>query len=93
MFPRIITIHSYERGASLDTRQLRDGLKNVAYTESNILFSHKDDQNYVICLEIDITVDHHVHPNKPGLETQKYSHQISSLCLIFYIIYMKVIHI
>jgi hypothetical protein len=45
---------------------------NKMYTTCNneVLLSHKEEQNYIICRKIDGTRDHHVKQNKPDSERQ-----------------------
>jgi hypothetical protein len=44
--------------------------ENVAYIHNRVLFSHKEEWNYVIYRKIDITGDHHVKRNNPDGESQ-----------------------
>jgi hypothetical protein len=42
----------------------------VVYKHNGVLFSHKEEQNYVICRKMDRTGDHHIKWNKPDSEKQ-----------------------
>jgi hypothetical protein len=39
--------------------------ENMIFIHNGVLFSHKEEWNYVICGKIDGTGDHHVKLNKP----------------------------
>jgi hypothetical protein len=42
----------------------------VASVYGGMLFSHKEDWNYVICRKIVGNIDHHIERNKPDSERQ-----------------------
>jgi hypothetical protein len=43
---------------------------NVVYLHNGVLFSHKEECNYVVCNKMEETGDHHVKQNKPDSERQ-----------------------
>jgi hypothetical protein len=43
---------------------------NVVYVCKGVLFSHKEEQNHVVCKKMDGTGDHHVKLNKSDSERQ-----------------------
>jgi hypothetical protein len=45
--------------------------KKGIHTINGVLFSHKEERNFVICRYIDGTVDHHVKQSKPGSKSQR----------------------
>jgi hypothetical protein len=43
--------------------------ENVVSTHNRVLFTHREEQNYVIYWEMDGTGDHHARQNKPDSES------------------------
>jgi hypothetical protein len=43
---------------------------NVVYIHHGLLFSHKEERNYIICGKIDGIIDHHVEQRKPSSKSQ-----------------------
>jgi hypothetical protein len=44
--------------------------ENVVYIHNGVLFSHKEERNYVICRKMDWPEGHHFEQNKPDSERQ-----------------------
>jgi hypothetical protein len=60
---------------------------NRLMAKQNVLFSQKEEQNYVICRKIDGNGDHHVKQDKPDTQAL---HIFFHMCNLDFKSYMKV---
>jgi hypothetical protein len=67
-------LHNYVYCSTIHNSQVMESVtngqwiakENVAYIHNGVLFSHKEEWNYVVCRKIDCTGDHHVQQDKPS---------------------------